>query len=353
MKRNSCLQYPFDLIGRYRAAIMGTAALLILFFHNWIRMNLQVWCLAEIENSILSVCYIGVEIFLFLSGMGLTYAIEKYPSVWQFYKMRIRRIAFPFVFAGILYACTYEWSIQRFLLTVSCVVHVAESVQAFLWYVPAAMILYAVFPLFYRLLVHSENETAFVLNFIGIWMILCVAFRNAIRDDLWMFLNRIPVFVCGILAGRLSQTRRVEFRRVHWCGVLIAMMLGFQLTRMAIKGQFILLPEVRYSLQAAILGISIVFLLSALFRKMENCEGIAGEGMRRGLRGLSYIGSFSLELYCVHEWLFSVLYGFLEGKLTYLQINCVVIPASLFAGWLVFGIHKAFWMCFDRIPTWK
>lgn len=349
MKRTELWRTPLDLISRYRSALMGAAALFILLYHCWIRVNLQVWKLAELERNILSVGFIGVEMFLFLSGMGLTHAIEKHRNVWAFYGKRIRRIVFPFVFAGVLTAWDRGLSVGAFFLLISGVTHITESIQALLWYVPATMVLYLLFPLYHRLMIRSRNETAFVLNSIGLWLLLTLAIRGSVRSDLWVFINRVPTFLLGVLAGRLSRTRRVEFQRTHWWGVLIALVLGYQLTRLGVRGQFVLYPDMAYSLEAAMLGVALVLILSAGFERMEAFEGAVGKWMHRTVAALAYIGSFSLELYCIHLWLYEKIYACLEGKISYLQMNFVTLPACLLAAWLLFVIHKGFWKGADGV----
>lgn len=351
MKKTELWRSPLDLISRYRSALMGTAALFILFYHCWVKMNLQVWKLAELERNILSVGFIGVEMFLFLSGMGLTYAIEKHKNIWAFYGKRVRRIVFPFVVAGVLTAWEKGLSVKEFFFLISGITHVTESIQALLWYVPAAMVLYALFPLYHRLMVRSRSETAFVLNSIGLWLLLTLAIRDNVRPDLWVFINRVPTFLLGILAGRLSRTRRVEFQRTHWWGVLIALVLGYQLTRLGIRGKFVLFPDMAYSLEASMLGVALVLLLAAGFERMEAFEGAAGKWMRRIVAALSYVGTFSLELYCIHMWLYERIYACLEGKISYLQMNCVTLPACLLAAWLLFMVHKAFWKGAERMAA--
>jgi len=349
MKKTSLWRSPLDLISRYRPALMGAAALFILFYHCWIRMNLQFWILAEIEARILSVGFIGVEIFLFLSGMGLTYAIKKYPSVWTFYGMRIRRLVFPYVVAAAL--CTWErgQGFREFLLLATGIAHVTKDITSLLWYVPAAAVLYALFPLYHRFLIRSRNETAFVLNSIGAWLILTLLFQPYVRADLWVFLNRIPTFLLGILAGRLRQTRSVAFERTHWWGVWAALILGFQLCSRAMRGRFVLFPEVVYSLEAGMFGIALMLILAALFEKMEAFEGRLGQMTRGCLRALSNVGRFSLELYCIHQWLYVILFRCLEGRISYLQMNFVTIPAGILAAWLLFRIHQMFWKGIDML----
>ena len=81
------------VISKYRKAIMGFAALWILAMHEWrllIPYGESFW---EREVFLKDIGFCGVDIFLLLSGMGLTYAIKK-SSVGRFYFGRIKRILF-------------------------------------------------------------------------------------------------------------------------------------------------------------------------------------------------------------------------------------------------------------------
>lgn len=46
---------------------------------------------------------IGVEIFLFLSGMGLFFSMRKNENVLCFYKKRLKRLSVPYVLIGGIY----------------------------------------------------------------------------------------------------------------------------------------------------------------------------------------------------------------------------------------------------------
>ena len=79
----------FLLVSKYRNAIMGIAALWVLFFHAWIpvmpastagHFNL----FGFIERYLKAIGYCGVDIFLLVSGLGLTFAIKK-GSLLRFY----------------------------------------------------------------------------------------------------------------------------------------------------------------------------------------------------------------------------------------------------------------------------
>ncbi len=349
MTKTKLWRTPLDLVSHYRSAIMGAAALFILLYHCWIKQNIQLWILPLVEERLLTHGFIGVEMFLFLSGMGLTSSIGKYDHVWQFYGKRVRRMAFPYLFAVLLYTWRRGQGIKEFLLLATGITHMTESIMALLWYVPAAMVLYVLFPLYHRFLIRSKSETVFTFNAIGLWLILTIAFQDIVRGDLWVFVNRIPVFLLGILAGRMQQTRRMEFTTTHWFGVLIALILGFETTRIAQTGRIAIFPGAVYSVEAAMLGIALVFMIGLLCWQMEACTGLPGKLMRRATALLKTIGRFSLELYCIHEWIYSEIYRCLDGRVSTMMINMVTILINLLAAWLLLAIENAFWKGFDKV----
>ena len=87
--------HGLDLISKYRGAIMGFAALWILFFHEWVTLFVNNQVGVNIEGYLKRIGFCGVDIFLLLSGIGLTFAIRK-GNVLTFYYRRIKRILLPF-----------------------------------------------------------------------------------------------------------------------------------------------------------------------------------------------------------------------------------------------------------------
>lgn len=76
----------FNNISKYRSSLMGIAMLSVFLFHS-----MGDWMPPFIHN-IAANGAIGVDVFLFLSSIGLTYSITKNPSVTAFYKRRVLRI---------------------------------------------------------------------------------------------------------------------------------------------------------------------------------------------------------------------------------------------------------------------
>lgn len=74
-------------LSRYRGELMGAAIIFIVLFHMSLPRSDAFFGLRRCGN-------IGVDMFLFLSGIGLWFSWVKNPSTKQFYKRRLLRI-FP------------------------------------------------------------------------------------------------------------------------------------------------------------------------------------------------------------------------------------------------------------------
>lgn len=72
-------------ISRFRAEQMGAAMLFVILFHVALDRGDPFYGLRRCGN-------VGVDIFLFLSGVGLWFAWTKTPSVNHFYRRRLIRI---------------------------------------------------------------------------------------------------------------------------------------------------------------------------------------------------------------------------------------------------------------------
>ena len=58
-------------LSRYRTELMGLSAVLILVCHVYAYVELP-----GVMRDMLSLCNIGVDLFLFLSGMGIWYSLS-------------------------------------------------------------------------------------------------------------------------------------------------------------------------------------------------------------------------------------------------------------------------------------
>lgn len=177
-----------------RKELMGIAILMVLLYH------LCCWPQWNNPLRIFGHWYIGVDIFLILSGFGLCFSYEKY-NIKTFYYHRLIRIIPLYWFSLIIFfICNRfildgNYSLKQFfygLTTLSFWVNTGKEPN---WYVSALVYFYLFFPVLYKISKKYPNIsffayftiTLFILKYIKIeWYHNC-------------FVSRIPIFVFGIL----------------------------------------------------------------------------------------------------------------------------------------------------------
>jgi len=141
-------------LSRYRGELMGAAIIFIVLFHAPLARADAFFGLRRCGN-------IGVDMFLFLSGIGLWYSWVKTPSFKQFYKRRLLRI-FP---AWLIMSSLYY--IPRFNGQTGSVVDLIGDItinwdfwlhdELTFWYIPAILMLYLWAPLYMLLIQRSPS----------------------------------------------------------------------------------------------------------------------------------------------------------------------------------------------------
>ena len=138
-------------ISRFRAEQMGAAMLFVILFHVALDRGDPFYGLRRCGN-------VGVDIFLFLSGVGLWFSWVKTPDVRRFYRRRLLRIvptwlvvATAFYLPDYLGARRFSRSIVDLIgdITINWDFWLHDELT--FWYVPAIMALYLVAPWYMRL----------------------------------------------------------------------------------------------------------------------------------------------------------------------------------------------------------
>lgn len=252
------------VISKYRKAIMGFAALWILAMHEWrllIPYGESFW---EREVFLKDIGFCGVDIFLLLSGMGLTYAIKK-SSVGRFYFGRIKRILFPYLAVAVIVGVSYGWSAREFLANVSGYNFYFKSIYSFMWFVPAILTLYLVFPLYWAIFSRAKNKTVFTLTVLVIWLLVSMVLRDRLRGDMYGFTNRIPVFLVGVLYGWLCQNNRMRESRGLWALTALTLLLGLYLAdRTNVDGMYLLVPVSNCCVPNLLIAMSLPLIMAKL-----------------------------------------------------------------------------------------
>ena len=162
-----------DPVSKYRTELMGIAIILIMLSYS--NVVIPVSALSNGYNTVKSIAQGGVDIFLFLSGLGCYYSLKKHGSVLSFYVRRIVRI-FPTYLLIVPFRIVVDvledgytplgavrrYSLISFFLDGTLVT----------WFLAGLILLYFLFPLMYIILI--KKEKAFLGILLLYTVILCM-----------------------------------------------------------------------------------------------------------------------------------------------------------------------------------
>ena len=196
------------------------AAFQILFFHLWAPLTST-----QIEQFILKTAYVGVDMFFFLSAYSLAGREIDYVP---FLKDRLLKMYAKFAFFVLIMALfSKSFGVIRAVKSLTFIEFFQKGGGAFLWFIPAILIFYAVYPLFLKW--NSRFKVIWVLL---IWLTGSVFAEHVLSyTAVFIFTNRIPI----ILAGYLFKTYctgnnilRRSFIVLIPLGALLLHMYGFK-----------------------------------------------------------------------------------------------------------------------------
>lgn len=200
----------FRKVSTYRKELMGIAIILIMVCHSTLYIENN--ALSHIYYAIRQFSKIGVDMFLFMSGMGLYYSLSKDGSVLRFYKKRAVRIIpqYAIVFAcwGIVAVCLSLESVLGFVWKYSLISFYVRGELA-AWFVAAIILLYLIFPPLFNLL-RSGRKYIFGLGILIYAVSFCITYIFPTGTPMRLineaFLVRIPTFFAGMIIGEIIKT---------------------------------------------------------------------------------------------------------------------------------------------------
>ena len=193
-------------ISRYRGELMGIAMIFIFLFHVALPRYNMFFGLRRIGN-------IGVDMFLFLSGVGLWFSWMKHPSVKRFFKRRYLRV-YP---AWLIISCLYyipHFHGHSFSAWINLIGEVTINWGFWLhgeltfWYIPAMMMLYLFAPSYIQL-IRRHPVYRWLPVVMILWCIL-VQYVSPIHNavgHIEIFWSRVPIFFIGINKELTIQKR--------------------------------------------------------------------------------------------------------------------------------------------------
>lgn len=332
-------------INKYRKELMGLASLWIFYYHVGpvLFSESKLTFLRNCEWYINSLGYCGVEMFLFISGMGLVYAIHKQDLV-RFYIRRFLRVypSFWIWFTLSTLIRNDSMSLMDYLGRITFYSNWMQDMLAYKWYIAAIMMFYLWFPFYYIVLKKIKYPIIFTILIIVVEVCFGSIFYSNIRSDLFLFLNRIPVFLAGVLAGHLcvekkkSRLMQSSLSLNAW-GILIlilACIIGCSFYLHRKTEVYAWCYNFRNILDMMIAtGFCVIW--PEIFELLEKNKAI--QVLKKGLKCQ---GEISLEFYLVHELIALKIKSydlhfmpFYEGNQVIVVFICYVV--SFIAAWML------------------
>ena len=277
-------------ISRFRAEQMGAAMLFVILFHVALDRGDPFYGLRRCGN-------VGVDIFLFLSGVGLWFSWVKTPDVLRFYRRRLLRIvptwivvATAFYLPDYLGARRFSHSIVDLIgdITINWDFWLHDELT--FWYVPAIMALYLAAPWYMRL-IQSRPVYRWLPLLMVIWCVMVqwvLPIHHAV-GHIEIFWSRVPIFFIGINFGEMVRTRRQLSSDAVWL-LLVTFLMTFGTClylEQVRHGQFPLFVERMLYIPFTVCT---VLVMNRIFRRTPQWVN----------RLFRFVGALSLEVYLIH-----------------------------------------------------
>lgn len=282
----------------YRTCWMGAAILWLICYHGQPATNIR--ALSVLQN----VGYGGVDIFLFASGLGCWYSLEKDPDLIRFLKRRflnLMPVYWCFISVWIIFRyCTSGISAAEAVGNFFGIEMFASTEGSFNWYISGIWVLYILAPYMKRAVDGIKTLRGYML-LLAILFLLSVPFWNT--SILLIFTSRIPIFCLGMIlakyaaAGAELKKSYVIFSLAAAAAGIILLTLGYR------KYPSLLMNCALMWYPFFLITPFLCLLISLFFWKFEKTS--AGSVIKKALL---LLGSNTFELYLVHLFLFEGIY---------------------------------------------
>lgn len=332
----------WGLLSKYRNQIYGLSIIWIVIYH------IYEFCIHKMNFSWISTLvfyngYIGVDVFLFLSGISLYFSLAKKnlkrKVIFDFYKKRFCKILKVYIFFCIPFLVCRDLLVGndsvRFLKQVF---FLDDHVSSF-WFIAIIMLCYLIYPMLFYII---KNSKLYIIKIIILLYIVFLVIMNHYAHEYYMMyevlLSRIPVFLLGTLyAEKVYNDCRIKLSEISTY-ILMIFLRGPAVFALSMFQPLNEITVIVDRLFLGLMGVGVVFIF-LIFTQIF--EGSIVD------RIVSFLGIFTLEIYVFHIAYRAVLLGMCHFPLDrYRQIilfAVVFILGSFLGGYilsLIMGLIK-------------
>lgn len=291
--------FKISNIGTYRTELMGISTWMILLLHFPLFNDTL---LENIQGNL----FLGVEIFIMLSGFGLYYSFQKNNDIKKFYFKRLYRIMPFYFFICVVYTVLKGDSMMDFILYFSTIGFYGGV--NYDWFVPFILLFYLFYPIllnFIKKRIRILIAMCFVTAFLSFLLLLCFE----INADQTLYISRIPISFIGIglaIANTYDAIRQVKYAKIICvCSLVTVLVMYWANSQWPIEN--IMSYTLLKSLLSVVLLFGITNMLIPILPKFL-------------LKSLSWIGQFSLEIYLIQKLFIyhnrEPLFPFYDGRIS-------------------------------------
>lgn len=192
------LHFQLSDLSTYRAELMGWSIIWIMMLHFRFITLKPLGFIAQYG-------FAGVEIFMFVSGLGLYYSLAKGPSLPAFYLKRFRRIFPTYYFVGIFASLLLFGDTLPLYLFRYTTIGFWTGGPFFEWYIPSIVALYIAAPFVKRLITTRGQWLLLLLCVVVLASAYFAASDQTFSREHFFFYYRLPAFVGGMYCGKFIK----------------------------------------------------------------------------------------------------------------------------------------------------
>lgn len=335
--------FDLELFNKYRKQLMGFAIVWVMIFHCYSKhissMGIPVLSFISIQGNL------GVEIFLFLSGIGMYFSMSKNSDIIPFYWRRIKRVVIPWL----IISCPY-WILKSIIVDHDGVMVFLENWSGIslwtkgittVWYVSLIIVLYLIYPFLYRLQKKTPLLVIFLMAAVAVANVIMVKCCPDFYEAREKAFSRILIFLVGSLIGELLRNkdtdRRNKFVFLGYAAIMLAAyIMGLLICDYGIDIMPLSVGKMlaRFGGQGA--ALAVIMLLCLLFEKLS---------LKKLKSGLAFLGGITLEIYLIHVFLTNIISrtNFVDNKGYPFKFAIMtgVIVGSVIAAWIFSKLYNS------------
>ncbi len=279
-------------VSRYRDELKGLAMLWIVWFHSGL-------ALPGHADDLRLLGYGGVDIFLFLMGMGLCYSLQKNADLRAYLGRRMKKLLPAYlpiviVWMAVMYP-QYGFSASQVIRGIAgnlfFVGYWLQLDGIYNWFANTVFTFVLLAPAVYAVLRGDGRR--------GLIALLVIAFGIGAANiglEQMMPISRLPVFIAGMAFGQWQGGEKKESLRA---GLTLAFAAGLALVLYCLHRQpWTLIDYGMYWYPFLLITPPLCMGLAFVFRKAEK--------MSRVFAPLRWVGQSSFEIYLINVWIYEL-----------------------------------------------